>query len=1437
MLLTLAVMLSAAFVDQNRAQKLAETHYKTYAPSEALVSNTVQRILPRMYNGQVTMYTVVFNDGFVIVTAEDNLKPILGYSYETIKEIPENFVGGPAFESWFGNYDKQIQEAREIGYVNADAVAEWKTMEAGEFKKGAKAVVISALIESHWDQEYPYNDLCPSLGEAEGNCVVGCVATASSLVMRYHEQDVVGYGSSSYFWSTGGQTLSIDHFTQTFDYSLMPHSGYSNQAEVDELAKLAVNWGRAVSMDYDTRANGGSGAYTTAVDNAFLDHFGYLTADYYSHTTPSTPDPAWVSTIETSLDEMLPIVYSGTGGDGGHCFNLDGYSTENWYHFNWGWGGYMDGNYQLDNLNPGSDFTQSQAGVYNIEAGPWPWNDPQNFAGSFANGEDVTLTWNDPANGAPVLTGFQIFRFGELYDTVGLVNSYQDFDLSAGEYVYYIKALYEDGVSHITPSYSASVVVNLDFPIARTLVATTVGRTSIDVTWMKPFTGVVMLAEDWETGSFDTEWHQRRTLTITPTDQVDWNTAPADPKWFHEDGSGLGPEYIHAGLWSAATGYTTPDFTWLFSPQFTLGANAELTYWVWCTGNAGSGWFSNYYIRLYSGDWTEKDPSLAMESVLDRIGIDETNGNTYETVEIEDLSMYAQIPYRLAFVYEYTDGFQMAVDDILVGTAAKNRSADIVETVHSNVIHERLVNPTILPDDSGLPAASSTKAAKSTEPTDYDLYRNDVFVTNVTVTGITELYTDLAFVDGINEYYIKANYPDPGTSIACERSAAYMDADPQPYYLSGVFNPNNVDLSWYAPYHYPPMWFGYNGEDPDSYWDMIADYFSVGNHLPGEKNRTVFNMDLGIYYPADLDSVAACFYEANAGDWDSDQFTFTVYTSATDGSDSILYGPSANLTAVSGYWTLYGLPSTLTMNQGWYIEETPGAAATTGTPSIFTTYTNDSHSTTYLDVAGDGSGYGWYYITSGDYGNDWWINGYITSSAPPPIAKNGWVSPVDAMTIQKYEKVLADAREVTTTATSQTKEMLNYNIYREGSLIGTSGTATYTDTTPVLGGVNNSYYVTALYANPAGESAPSNTIIVNTSAPADINLPQGMLNAAAASGGSDQEPFTIENLGDQDLTWSASFEYLTWPGMKADAIAHSNDFESGLVYTNSGSSNWVTGAGLTGICAIADASTNQLVTRTMTSAAFDGTVCTALALDFDQDIFKGSDRSAYFRVEYTDDGSTWYQIYNETATTTASQSLPLPNISAIMQVRFTCSLSNRSSGDLWQVDNVVVLGPEVITYDWLRLDGALTANGVITPAAGDVVVNADCDATGCIDGTYTADITILSDDLDEPSVVQAVSFVVGGSGPVIPEVPANVVTSIVSGDLVIDWDDSVDAEGYDVYSSDDPYGAFALVTSVVPSTYTVAASQAKLFYYIIATNTTKTSPKIIKVAKSVKSVR
>lgn len=74
----------------------------------------------------------------------------------------------------------------------------------------------------------------------------------------------------------------------------------------------------------------------------------------------------------------------------------------------------------------------------------------------------------------------------------------------------------------------------------------------------------------------------------------------------------------------------------------------------------------------------------------------------------------------------------------------------------------------------------------------------------------------------------------------------------------------------------------------------------------------------------------------------------------------------------------------------------------------------------------------------------------------------------------------------------------------------------------------------------------------------------------------------------------------------------------------------------------------------------------------------------------------------------------------------------------------------------------------------------------------------------------------------IPDVPSGIVTSIVSGDIFINWNDAANATGYDVYFSSDPYAAWPsgwgtpVYTSV--SEYTYTPSETKKFFRIVSKN-------------------
>jgi hypothetical protein len=158
----------------------------------------------------------------------------------------------------------------------------------------------------------------------------------------------------------------------------------SRQGQKDAVATLMYHCGVSVEMDYNTSANGGSGAYTNGMYGdgshpssvyALKTFFGYKTT-LKSISKPSGVPQWWIDTLKNELNSGRPILYAGNGSDGGHAFVCDGYDENDFFHFNWGWGGTgPDGYYAINALNPpvlgdgggSGGFNNNQRAIIGIE--------------------------------------------------------------------------------------------------------------------------------------------------------------------------------------------------------------------------------------------------------------------------------------------------------------------------------------------------------------------------------------------------------------------------------------------------------------------------------------------------------------------------------------------------------------------------------------------------------------------------------------------------------------------------------------------------------------------------------------------------------------------------------------------------------------------------------------------------------------------------------------------------------------------------------------------------------------------------------------------------------------------------------------------------------------------------------------------------------------
>ena len=315
-----------------------------------------------------TPYLYVFNyeNGYIVVAADDRAYPILGYCEDgafDVNNIPEGL------KYFLGHYGRQIQYAIDNELVAEDDVTEqWELLrKEGITMKTRMEKAVSPLLATVWDQGWPYNYYAPACQSywTNNRCYAGCVACSMSQVMKYWNWPETGVGEHSYSTSSYGGTLSANFGATTYNWSIMPNQlGSSANEAAMAVALLMYHCGIAVDMDF---APDGSGAHTEDVGPALIDYFRYgacanmKSRDNFTRTQ-------WEDMLIAQLDRGIPFVYAGSDTDGGHAFNCDGYNNNRMFHFNWGWSGSYNSNYyQIDALNTGNgNFNSYQRAVFDI---------------------------------------------------------------------------------------------------------------------------------------------------------------------------------------------------------------------------------------------------------------------------------------------------------------------------------------------------------------------------------------------------------------------------------------------------------------------------------------------------------------------------------------------------------------------------------------------------------------------------------------------------------------------------------------------------------------------------------------------------------------------------------------------------------------------------------------------------------------------------------------------------------------------------------------------------------------------------------------------------------------------------------------------------------------------------------------------------------------
>ncbi len=357
------------------AQQRAQSFFRSGARNAAQrgTSSTTDNLPSLAYiseqEGEVHYY--VFNEasydgGFVIIGGDESATPILGYcdhgsfDYDT---APDNV------KWWLSQYDEQIHAGIEA--VKADPAM---APRRGAMRSAATTRrEIPALIKTKWNQDAPFNNAIPVIPGYK-SFYTGCVATGMAQILNYYQYPNNGIGDHSYiaeFKSSKDDPKAInapqpnetadfthgfyaDFESEPFDWKNMLNEYKVNnytEAQADAVAKLMYLCGVSVDMAYGTSSSGASSA---DIPKALIERFGYdksARVQYRVHFG----DEDWEQMIYDELAADRPVCYSGRAGNTGHLFICDGYSasgsTAGMFRFNWGWGGYCDGEYAVSGTN------------------------------------------------------------------------------------------------------------------------------------------------------------------------------------------------------------------------------------------------------------------------------------------------------------------------------------------------------------------------------------------------------------------------------------------------------------------------------------------------------------------------------------------------------------------------------------------------------------------------------------------------------------------------------------------------------------------------------------------------------------------------------------------------------------------------------------------------------------------------------------------------------------------------------------------------------------------------------------------------------------------------------------------------------------------------------------------------------------------------------
>ncbi len=303
----------------NSQPRLAKTRgYR--APRQAAQPQVAYSLRSEVDQSKNNVYVVnLGNDqGFVVVAGEGTADAlVMGYcdhgsfDYQTAPVQLKDLL-----RSYGSNIDQQRRSQSRASQSPRKAIEDIGSVNVGP------------LITTRWDQMGPFNYLCPD------GCPAGCTAVAVSQVMNYWQ------------WpeKSSGTVDGEDFSGHVYEWDKMPDvvTDSTSYDACMAMARLIADVGKAFHMEYAF-----DGSKAPLVPEPLINNFGY---DNDCDLVITNLGRELMPQIKADLDMERPVLFAGglvlQGANMRHALVCDGYTSNDYFHFNFGWGGIGDGYYK-----------------------------------------------------------------------------------------------------------------------------------------------------------------------------------------------------------------------------------------------------------------------------------------------------------------------------------------------------------------------------------------------------------------------------------------------------------------------------------------------------------------------------------------------------------------------------------------------------------------------------------------------------------------------------------------------------------------------------------------------------------------------------------------------------------------------------------------------------------------------------------------------------------------------------------------------------------------------------------------------------------------------------------------------------------------------------------------------------------------------------------